>query len=58
MPTCNPSPVQPREARNGGLDHFFSLCTCGLEIANTVRTNVEAEVREHLAYMAAKQASR
>ena len=52
---CTPTPIEHRPATSDGrLEHYTSTC-CGMEIANTVRTNVEAEVREHVAYMTAKR---
>ena len=55
-PTCNPSPIIAVAARDGSLAHWSSTCTCGLEIASTIRTSVDADIREHLAYMDAKRA--
>ena len=55
--TCQPGPIVAVAATSAGaLAGFESVCTCSLRIANTVRSNVEFEVRDHLAYMAAKAA--
>ena len=41
---------------SGRLAGFTSVCSCGLDMSNTVRTNVEADVREHLAYWETRNA--
>ena len=46
-----PSPTTAAPASQpGALAHFVSTCTCGLEMRNTVRSNVDQDVREHLAW--------
>lgn len=37
-------------SERGALPGFESRCECGLRIANTVRSNVEQDIREHAAY--------
>ena len=40
----------------GALDGFESRCSCGLVIRSSLRTIVEADLREHLAYFAGRKA--
>lgn len=57
--THTPIPTAPIQASGAGdLDGFESVCSCGLVMRNTVRSNVDLDVREHLAYFAAKEALR
>lgn len=42
------APVAAPASQPGALAHFVSICSCGLEMRNTVRSNVEQDVREHL----------
>ena len=41
-------------SQSGALAGFETRCTCGLLMANTIKWNLEADVREHEAYFAAK----
>ena len=36
----------------GALKGFSITCSCGLEMRNTVRSNVEADARDHIAWAA------
>lgn len=57
MAQHTPSPVEARPASQpGALAHFASTCTCGLVMANTIKTNVDLDVREHLRYFGALDA--
>lgn len=50
-----PGPVLPAPASGpGALAHFASVCSCGFRIASTMQTNVAPEMRDHVAFMAAK----
>ena len=50
----NTSPVEARPASEAGaLPHFASVCSCGLVMANTIKVNVDLDVRQHIAYAAA-----
>lgn len=42
----------------GALAGFESRCSCGLVIRSSLRTIVEADVREHVAYFAKREAAR
>jgi len=39
----------------GALAGFSTTCSCGLVMANTMKVNVELDVRQHEAYFAAKE---
>ena len=52
--TTTPTTAAPA-SQPGALAHFVSICTCGLEMRNTVRSNVDQDVREHLAWAAPKR---
>ncbi len=55
MAQHTPSPIEARPASEAGaLPHFASTCSCGLVMANTIEVNVTFDVRDHLAYFAAK----
>lgn len=42
--------VPANEDGNRNLSGFEVTCTCGLVMRNTVRSNVEQDAREHLAW--------
>lgn len=56
--THTTAPVIAKAASGpGALEGFETVCyDCGLRMANTVRSNVEADARDHIAYWAAKAA--
>jgi hypothetical protein len=42
-------------SESGALAGFETVCyDCGLRMSNTIRTNLEFDVREHIAYFEAK----
>jgi hypothetical protein len=54
-----PTPVAAIAAsESGALAGFESRCSCGLAMRNTIRTNVELDVAEHLRYFDQQRAGR
>ena len=51
-----PAPTAAPATPEGRLAGWATTCPCGLEMRNTVRTNLLADMREHAAYWAAKDA--
>ena len=51
-----PAPTAAPATLEGRLAGWATTCPCGLEMRNTVRTNLLADMREHAAYWAAKDA--
>lgn len=45
-------------ARDGSLDGFEAVCSCGYRMTNAVKSNVEHDARGHVAYMAAAKPAR
>lgn len=52
--TCSPIEAIPASAA-GALAGFESRCDCGLVIRSSLRSIIEADVREHLAWHAGRE---
>ena len=44
--------IPANESGRGNLAGFGISCSCGLEMSNTVRTNVQADAEDHLRWAA------
>lgn len=59
--THTPSPVVAYPANingRGNLAYFASTCSCGMELASTMRSSVDLDVRQHVEYFASGRAAR